>query len=66
MAELAVATSRAIDQLRATDPATLLDPREVGRQLLPSNGSSDCWCTAASIPRDMRDRLTLRSVGAEC
>ncbi len=35
-AELAVAIARALDQLRATDPATLLDPREVGRQQLPS------------------------------
>ena len=35
-AELADATSRAIDQLRATDPSTLLDPRDVGRQHLPS------------------------------
>jgi len=34
--ELAGATSRAIDQLRATDPSTLLDPRAVGRQQLPS------------------------------
>jgi hypothetical protein len=35
-AALADATSRAIDQLRATDPSTLLDPRAVGRQHLPS------------------------------
>jgi hypothetical protein len=28
---------RALDQLRATDAATLLDPREVGRLRLPSN-----------------------------
>ena len=35
-AALADATSRAIDQLRATDPSTLLDPRDVGRQHLPS------------------------------
>ena len=28
---------RALDQLRATDEATLLDPREVGRMKLPSN-----------------------------
>jgi len=30
------ATSRAIDQLSATDPSTLLEPRAVGRQHLPS------------------------------
>ena len=35
-AELAVATARAIDQLRMTDPATLLYPRGVGRQYVPS------------------------------
>ena len=34
-AELAAAVAGAVDQLRATDPATLLDRREVGRQLLP-------------------------------
>jgi uncharacterized damage-inducible protein DinB len=28
---------RALDQLRATDEATLLEPREVGRAKLPSN-----------------------------
>ena len=28
---------RALTQLRATDPATLLEPREVGRAKLPSN-----------------------------
>jgi hypothetical protein len=28
---------KALAQLRATDPATLLEPREVGRQRLPSN-----------------------------
>ncbi|HSU15050.1 DinB family protein [Longimicrobium sp.] len=28
---------KALAQLRATDPTTLLDPREVGRQRLPSN-----------------------------
>lgn len=31
------AVEKALAQLRATDPATLLDPREVGRQRLPSN-----------------------------
>jgi DinB superfamily len=36
IAELAAATARALDQLRATDPLTLLEPRAVGRQLLPS------------------------------
>jgi len=36
LAELAGATSRAINQLRATDPSTLLEPRTVGRQQLPS------------------------------
>ena len=35
-AELTAATARAIDQLRTTDPSTLLDPRDVGRQHLPS------------------------------
>ena len=30
------AVSRAIDQLRRTDPATLLDPRVVGRARMPS------------------------------
>ena len=30
------AVARALDQLRATDPATLLEPREVGRARLPS------------------------------
>jgi hypothetical protein len=35
-AALADATARAIDQLRTTDPSTLLDPRDVGRLHLPS------------------------------
>jgi uncharacterized damage-inducible protein DinB len=32
------AVEKALAQLRATDPATLLEPRGVGRQQLPSNG----------------------------
>jgi len=35
-AELRAAAERAIDQLRATDPATLLDPRGVGRKQIPT------------------------------
>lgn len=35
-AALADAIARAIDQLRATDPSALLDPRSVGRRQMPS------------------------------
>jgi len=35
-AEFALSVERAIDQLRATDPETLLERREVGRARLPS------------------------------
>ena len=34
--EFDAAAERALTQLRATDPSTLLDPREVGRARLPS------------------------------
>ena len=36
VAEFDEAVERALAQLRATDPATLLEPREVGRARLPS------------------------------
>jgi uncharacterized damage-inducible protein DinB len=36
VAEFDAAVERALAQLRATDPATLLEPREVGRARLPS------------------------------
>jgi len=36
VADFDAAIERALDQLRATDPATLLEPREVGRARLPS------------------------------
>src|SRR5678815_4427872 len=36
VAEFDAAVERALTQLRATDPATLLEPREVGRGRLPS------------------------------
>ena len=36
LAEFDAAVERALAQLRATDPATLLEPREVGRARLPS------------------------------
>ena len=36
VAEFDVAVERALAQVRATDPSTLLDPREVGRARLPS------------------------------
>jgi hypothetical protein len=36
VAEFDAAVERALAQVRATDPATLLEPREVGRARLPS------------------------------
>jgi hypothetical protein len=36
VADFEAAVERALAQLRATDPATLLEPREVGRARLPS------------------------------
>ena len=36
VAEFDTAVERALAQLRTTDPATLLEPREVGRARLPS------------------------------
>ena len=35
-AQVSAAVDRALDQLRATDPATVLDERKVGRAGLPS------------------------------
>ena len=36
LAALGTAVERALDQLRATDPATLVEPRELGRLKLPT------------------------------
>ena len=54
--ELAVAIARGLDQLRATDPATL---RRATRQWDVSSCHRRCWacwCTAANTPRDTRGR----------
>ena len=36
LAELGAAIERALDQIRATPEATLLDPRGIGRQQIPT------------------------------
>lgn len=67
-AELAVAIARALDQLRATDPATLLEPREVGRQHLPSTVLGLLVHGGEHSARHAGQALTLKRVvlGAEC
>ncbi len=67
-AELAVAVARAVDQLRATDPATLLDRREVGRQLLPQTVFGLLVHGGEHSARHAGQAITLRRVvlGAEC
>ena len=66
-AELAAAVARAVDQLRATDPATLLDRREVGRQLLPQTVFGLLVHGGEHSARHAGQSLTLRRVvlGAE-
>lgn len=67
-AELSVAIARAIDQLRATDPATLLDPRDVGRQHLPSTILGLLVHGGEHSARHAGQAITLRRVvlGAGC
>ena len=67
-AELAAATARAIDQLRTTDPATLLDQRTVGRQQLPSTVLGLLVHGGEHSARHAGQALTLRRVvqGAGC
>jgi uncharacterized damage-inducible protein DinB len=67
-AELAAAIARAIDQLRATDPATLLDQRSVGRQQLPSTVLGLLVHGGEHSARHAGQALTLRRVvqGAGC
>ena len=63
-AALADATSRAIDQLRATDPSTLLDARDVGRQHLPSTILGLLVHGGEHSARHAGQALTLRRVVA--
>ena len=67
-AELAVAVARAVDQLRATDPATLLDRREVGRQLLPQTVFGLLVHAGEHSARHAGQALTLKRVvqNAKC
>jgi len=59
----------ALDQLRATDEATLLDPREVGRIKLPSNVLGLLFHAAEHTQRHVGQVITtlkvVRSLGAE-
>lgn len=61
-AALATATARAIDQLRATDPSTLLDPRSVGRQRMPSTVIGLLAHGGEHAARHAGQALTLRRV----
>jgi len=54
-AALAAATARAIDQLRATDPARCSNHVEWGGGMRRRR-CWDCWCMEANIPRGTRDR----------
>ena len=63
-AELTAATARAIDQLRATDPATLLEPRGVGRQRVPSTVLGLLLHGGEHSARHAGQALTLRRVVA--
>jgi uncharacterized damage-inducible protein DinB len=53
---------RAIEQLRATDPATIGDPREVGRQRLPSTVLGLIFHAAEHATRHAGQIATLRNV----
>lgn len=59
------AVDRALAQLRATDPSTLLDPREVGRARLPSTVLGLLFHAAEHTQRHVGSILTTaRVVGA--
>jgi len=65
-AEIVERVNRAIDaaltQIRATDGKTLTDPREVGRQRLPSNVLGLVFHTAEHAARHAGQMTTLRKV----
>ncbi|MBK5295656.1 MAG: DinB family protein [Vicinamibacteria bacterium] len=67
-AELVEATSRALDQVRATDPSTLLEPRTVGRQRVPSTVLGLLVHGGEHSARHAGQAITLKRVvlGAEC
>jgi len=62
MAALAAATARAIDQLRATDATILLEPRDVGRQHVPSTVLGLLVHGGEHSARHAGQALTLRRV----
>ena len=68
LAELETAVARAIDQLRATDPIVLLDPRGVGRRQAPSTVMGLLVHGGEHSARHAGQALTLRRVvlSAEC
>jgi uncharacterized damage-inducible protein DinB len=67
-AELAAAAGRALDQLRSTDPATLLHAREVGRRHMPSTVIGLLAHGGEHSARHGGQALTLRRVvgSADC
>jgi uncharacterized damage-inducible protein DinB len=56
------AIDRALDQIRRTDPNTLTEAREVGRQRLPSNVIGLIFHTAEHAARHAGQMATLRKV----
>jgi hypothetical protein len=67
-AEVIARVNRAIDtalaQIRTTDSATLTDPREVGRQRLPSNVLGLIFHAAEHAVRHAAQIATLRKIVA--
>lgn len=56
------AIEAALDQLRATDPATLYDPRGVGRGLLPSNALGLIFHAAEHAQRHAGQAVTTAKI----
>ena len=62
LAEFDAAVERALAQVRATDPATLLEPREVGRARLPSTVIGLLFHAAEHTPRHVGQLATTAKV----
>jgi uncharacterized damage-inducible protein DinB len=62
VADFDAAVERALAQLRATEPATLLEPREVGRARLPSTVLGLLFHAAEHTQRHVGQLVTMSKV----
>ena len=62
LAEFDAAVDRALTQIRATDPATVLEPREVGRARLPSTVIGLLFHAAEHTQRHVGQLATMAKV----